>query len=1445
MIVKDKIDRKMRSDILKGLAFVFLFLNICDNTKGQDALTFQQISTKDGLSQNTVRSIISDQNGFIWAGTLDGLVRYDGTRFLTYKPGLGELNQISDPRIRNINEDKYGYLWIKKYDNSYSCYDPRKEQFLSFSFEDNIIPLAYTNYCETPSGVVWLWSDERGAICVKRNTNGIPEISQMISDTSDSSSFLNIRFIFEDAKGNTWFGSENSITRLDIDGNFKSFYNDRKLSPFRNYFESKKNIYFLTEKNLIFVYNKENAKFEQSLEAQGDYSFIDVASLDKDHLLITTKQNLVLKINVKTGDVSNDIAPFRNDFISAPRFIKDKQDGIWLYDKSGKVQYFNSESLKYAELELIKPKIAKIIDDARYNVLIDAKGRYWITTYGNGLFTYNPNTNSLNSYVYKKGLNSPASDYLLSIAEDKVGNIWIGSEYAGIIKVTQHKYRYSYVKPEESEFIGASNNVKVVYKDSDDQLWLGTKNGGLYVYDKDLKFRKSVKKGMNPYTIMEDDKGRLWIGSKGEGVYVLNRNTYKEIYHFTKQGRGSSSLASNAVFDIIQDKKGRIWIATFGGGLELVVENTQGVKFRKFFNDKGNVSFIRCLLQDSEGKIWVGSYGGLVSFNPDELLKNDNAYTLYAYNPGHPKGLNSSDVKTIYEDCENQLWVGTAGGGLNKLVKDSPDQQGEFVKYTVKEGLPSSIITSILESKDGVLWVSTENGLCHLDKTEDTFLTYRFSSDTYGNYYSENAGLVEQDGTMLWGTLDGLLVFNPEHIATNDFVPPVVLTDLYLLDQRIETYKENSPLKHSISVVNKVVLDYDQRTFKIGFACLDLTDATQNKYSYMMEHYDEFWSQPGSDSYATYKNMPPGTYTFKVKGANADGQWSDQITTCTFVIKPPFWKTTSAYIGYFIILTGLMYVFIVFFIRINKLNSAVRMEKQLTDYKLRFFTNISHEFRTPLTLIKGAIESLTDQQDLPEEAVKNVKLLQRNTSQMSRLIEQLLEFRKLQNNVLTLNLENTDINEFTREAYYVFKEIALQKNIDYKFVAVADKWEFYIDRNKVEKILFNLLSNAFKYTPANGKITCSISKDEETGNCVIAVKDTGIGIPKDKQDLLFSRFMQINFSSEGTGVGLVLVKEFIESHKGTVTYQPNPEGGCVFTVTLPTDKNVYKDARFVDTERESEIEDEKIEPKEDANVKRPIKPHNWKVLVIDDNYDIRQYLSDELRHHCQVEVAKDGKEGLEKAVEINPTLIICDVKMPEMDGLELTKRLKDNFETSHIPIVLLTAMSSDTMRLQGSESGADAYIMKPFSMKYLLSRVYHLIEQREMLKKRFSVDVEVKKGALSEAKKDQNFYDLINKIVDDNLNNPAFTVADFTEKANLSRTIFYKKVKGLTGYSPNELIKVKRMKKAAELLLEGKHNVSEVSWMVGIEDPFYFSKCFKAQFGCAPSKYGTGSMKQL
>lgn len=1406
-------------------------------------LEISQLSTKNGLSQNTVRSIIHDTNGFIWIGTLEGLNRYDGYKFTIHKPQLGNPHSISDHRIKDIYQDKDNYIWIKTYKNEFSCYDPKTESFIDYDPYNKIETNSYKNYHESPTtGHIWLWSDATGVLCIQKN-NGNFEVTPFLNTKGQTRGTYS-RFLLEDSQANIWTGGTSGLYRIS-ENKVDTIYNDLH---FVSAVEKNDIVYFITDNALIIEYDLKMHIFKQVQQSHSATNFTDIAYLSEDELLITTKNSDGIAVfNTKEKIFYTPQWAQDKELSGDIQFIIDTNKGIWLYNGSGKVWYYNQKKQSCKKLTLIPKDVADIIDLERYNILIDSENLIWITTYGNGFFCYNPEEEKLDHYIYKADdKNSPASDYLLSITEDAYKNIWIGSEYAGIIKIVKPNYDIQVLKPEKAIAIGRNNNIRAIYRDSDNNIWIGTKNGNLYVYDSTLEHLKYEYRDINSYALAEDDNGFMWVGTKGSGIYVIDKKTFAKVEHHQKIEGDSTSLSNDQVFNILKDNSGRIWIGTFGSGINLVEKSSKGLTFKHFITNKGNMSYIRHFLQDKSGKIWAGTSQGVICFNPEELIANPSAYKTYTLDLKDKNGLSSNDIKTIYETTNGDIWIGTAGGGLNKYIA-STDSYGEhFLSITSATGLSDDMISGILEDEKANLWISSENGITKFNEKENSFTNYFFSDKTYGNHFNENANILLENGKMLWGTLDGLILFDPNSFTVDTNTPKVTLTDFYIYDQRASVFNENKIMSEAINYAHKITLDHKQNTFVIEFSTLSLKDPNNNKYSYILEGYDTQWSTPSHSNSTNYKNLPHGKYTFKVKGTNSEGYWNNEATEIEIIVEPPFWKSSPAYILYFFLLCIFLYIIFRVARKINTLNNNIKLEKELTNHKLRFFTNISHEFRTPLTLIRGSVENLKEQIGLNPVLKNQINTLARNSTILSRLIDQLLEFRKLQNNILTLDLEKLDIIDFLRDIFSSFEELATQKNMNYTFESNRDYFLMYIDRKKVDKIIYNLLSNAFKFTPKGGKIELTVNVDEASDTCTIAVKDNGEGIDKEKQHLLFSRFMQINFSSTGTGVGLSLAKEFVDAHKGKIWYENNQPKGSIFQVELSTRTDIYEEVNFVPTTIDEKADKELTSlPSETIEESLPEIDtsilSDYKLLIIDDNDDIRQFLVDEFSKYMTVDTAENGKEGLAKATETNPDLIICDVMMPEMDGFEVTRCLKKDFHTCHIPIILLTAHSSLKHQMEGIESGADAYIMKPFSLKYLVTRVLKLVEQRDQLKKRFSKEFVFDGDLISSADQDKKFFNLINRILDENMSNTQFSVDKFAELAQQRRTLFYKKVKGLTGLSPNELIKVKRMNKAAELLLSGEFTVSEVAYQVGYEDPFYFSKSFKSQYNCAPSKYAQGA----
>lgn len=780
--------------------------------------------------------------------------------------------------------------------------------------------------------------------------------------------------------------------------------------------------------------------------------------------------------------------------------------------------------------------------------------------------------------------------------------------------------------------------------------------------------------------------------------------------------------------------------------------------------------------------------------------------------------------------------------------------------------LSTSVVQAFIEDDEGNIWVSTEYGISCFNPENKIFNNYFFSNDILGNVYTEGCAKLK-DGRLAFGTNHGLIILNTKQIKNKEKILSVTFTDLKLNGISVRPADMDSPLTAALAYTDAISLKYYQSSFVIDFSTFDYPISTNTRFSYKLEGYDDDWSIPSTLNFAAYKNLPAGTYYLHVKACSVSGIWSDNEETLEIKVTPPFWATGWAFFVY-ILIAGIIMYFVYRTIRnINNLRNKIKVEKQLTEYKLVFFTNISHEFRTPLTLIQGALDRIHRTHNIPKEIRYSIKLMDKSTQRMLRLINQLLEFRKMQNNKLALSLEETDVIAFLYEIYLSFQDTAESKNMDFKFIPSVNSYKMYIDKGNIDKIAYNLLSNAFKYTPSGGKIEFSIYIDKQKQLLIMKVTDTGVGIPKEKRNELFKRFMQSSFSSDSIGVGLHLTHELVHVHKGNICYEENPSGGSIFIVTLPTDSSIYQSNDFLipenailkeeaqnhpslsalneenahsesEEEIDKEVENIEKELKTELNASDQEGPLNKrKILIIEDDNDVREFLKEELTPYFEVAAEADGKNGLEYAHNNDIDLIISDVMMPGYNGFEITRKLKSDFSTSHIPIILLTALNAAESHLEGVKSGADSYITKPFSTKLLLASIFKLIEQRDKLKEKFSNDLSAKRPVMCTSDKDKEFVENLTKIVEEQLTNPEFTADDFASMMSLGRTIFYRKVRGVTGYTPKEYLRIMRMKKAAELLSTKKYTVSEVTYMVGINDPFYFSRCFKAQFGISPSSY--------
>jgi signal transduction histidine kinase/ligand-binding sensor domain-containing protein/DNA-binding response OmpR family regulator len=1434
---------------------IFLFvLSISAFADNQPAI--EHITSNNGLSHNTIRCMIQDKTGFLWFGSLNGLNRYDGVKIKSLIPNAINPTTLSSGKIKELHEDSYGHIWVRTYSDMMHCYDPRMENFIPIFEKKEDQKIKHNLYYEDHQKNIWLGSVTGGCVKIAFNDNKINTTFYSQKNQNLTSDVVND--IFQDSKQNTWILTARGITLVNNDKVITNKFIGADKTNFIKAYESNRRIYLVTEFGKIKCFDLNNQKYNEVSSFALPTKVYRTSIFKADKILLSTQNKGIFIFNTKTNQFIPSELVFGESISGNAIFQQDALGNVWTFNLSGNVWLLSPTKNKVEKLNLIPSSIMQLIDEERYQFMVDKRKNIWISTFGNGLYYYSPTNGIISHYSYNETASGLSSNYLLSIVQDKNENIWIGTESMGVNKISFSNKNVQILYPDPQNIVKSGNVIRAFLEDKNGNIWISTKAGNLYQYDASLNTKKTIfNNGSNIYSMIQDPSGTVWLGTKRSGIIELTNGQLAGAKTYVNTGK-PGSLSNNTVFSLTKDRKGRLWAATFGGGLCVKISSEGTECFRTFFNDDMWVKFIRYVFMDRKGDLWVATTNGVIRFKPDELLKNPKAYKYYTFDVDSKKCMSNPEVRYIFQDSKGSIWLATAGGGVNKFVGETPSGNGIFEVYNNQQGIACDNIMAIQEDKSGCLWISSESGLHKFNPQTKLFQYFKFSNDFSSNIFSEAASITCRDGKMLFGSLNGFYAFYPQKLVSKTKEKnTVVLTGLSIYDQDAKIDDSDAPLEESVSIAKKVVLKAADKVFHIEFSNLNFRDPKGNQFMYILENYEKRWNLSGSFNVATYRNVPAGKYTFMVKSVNSEGVWDDNVTKIEIEILPPFWQSNWAILIYFILLGAAGYFAYGLALKFYRLNNAVKVERQLTDYKLRFFTNISHEFRTPLTLIKGSVDTLNELKNKMTDPMQHlVGDLDKNTSHLLRLIDQLMEFRKLQNNKQKLNLQQTDGIAFLKEIYNSFSNVASKMNIQYQFITDHNSIPVYFDQNKVDKIVFNLLSNAFKFTPRGGKISVEVETDEKTRMLRISVSDNGIGIPKEKQNLLFSRFMQINFSATGTGVGLSLVNEFTSLHKGSVHFKENDGGGSIFWVELSLDSTIYSLDDFVneqvivskDDKQEKYNLSEFIELNgSDALLNllpnSPIAGNKYKILVIDDNDDIREFLTQKLNPYFEVITAEDGDQGIQRSMNDDPDLIICDVMMPGMNGFDLTKKLKNDFATCHIPVILLTAYISDEHHTEGIQAGADAYISKPFSMSHLMLQINKLIEKRELLHKHYANNEPIAMSDNEEESpndmpdRDNQFLKLVEELLEKHLTDPDFSVDDFAQMTNTGRTLFFKKIKYLTGYSPNEFIRFRRMTKAAELLKTYKYNVSEVSYMVGINDPFYFSKCFKAQYGCSPSKY--------
>lgn len=1344
----------------------------------------KRVTIQEGLPSNVVSDMQQDQKGFLWFSTYNGLARYDGNVVTTYfdndSTGVSALIGRTKKALEDVT---YKKLWVYSSSERLTCLnmvDGKEEKYCQ-----EVEKLHFTKWKLVCDGMFWLWGAKDGAMLVDYRSGSF--LTRRFAQAEIGSS--QVPLIDSLDKDNVVLCTTDKVF-LYSGGRLFCIAKGMRMSRTRPFHHK---MLMVSEKGDVYVLRQGKLqRFSHVAYVDGEVATGDLL-MGNRWILFTNRRSF--SIDVRTGEVAECEGEW---LIPNGRVLTDNKGRKWIYNKTGVLRLVRQDKL--VPLILFPQQATNYIDHERFHIVEDNHGLIWISTYGKGLFVFNQDLTQSQHFVADKLGESPiASNYLLGIIADRHDGVWVSSEYGGVSHIQVMDKGVERIYPNGEGNMDFSNVVRMVKKMNDGTVMVGTRAGSLYHYSADMsQVLGKSHFDSNVYGIVQMPNGETWIGTRGKGIYGAKGLDFKD----------------RNVFCMASDAKHRMWIGTFGKGLSLVYPRKDGYGVKTFFADSVGLNEVRCMVIDKHGVLWCGTSGGLIRIPVDEFVKDASRYKTY---------VRDYEIRDVIVDRQGRLWLSASGDGLVQVEPGDGETEPKFHVFNTSNGLVNNLVQSVVDTPDGNLWISIQQGVTAWNARKKSFENYMFSRNPMGNVYNENSAVCLDDGRVVLGGNYGLTIIQPSRLSHVSGLTDVVFTSYPYSDE--------------------ITLTYEQRSPSIHFSTLDYSDVRNVKYTYRLEGFDQAWSQPSSTPWAAYQKLPAGKYLLHVKACTSDGTWGKE-STLVIRIKPPFYLTSWAIMIYVLLVLGVIILVVKFVHDKNVLRNRIRLEQELTRYKLVFFTNIAHEFRTPLTLMQGSLEKekrIMKANCWQTELEKTIRVMDKSVQRMLRLIDQLLEFRKMQAGKLKLSLQETDAVMFVKGICRMFDDAAESKEIAYSFESSEPAHAMFLDQQMIDKVVFNLLSNAFKYTPAKGTISVSLSF---TDVMTIRVADTGVGIPQEKREQLFSRFMQSSYTGESFGIGLHLTHELVRTHHGEITYQENEGGGSVFVVTIPLQKDCYEASDFLvkdspilqaDLAKERDGQEEKTT---DAVPSAPSAPLNRRtILLIEDDNDVREFLLSELENCFDLKVASDGKAGIAMAKELDVDLIVSDVMMPGMNGFELTKRLKNSFETSHIPIILLTALSTDENVLEGTESGADAYITKPFSPQLLMARILQLLNQREILRQKFGKEPQEIRSAMLSNEQDSLFVKRLDSIVYSRLGEQDLSVDKVAGLLHLGRTIFYKKVRGTTGYTPNEYIRVIRLRKAAELLKEGEKNVSEVAYAVGFDNPYYFSKCFKEQFGMPPSQY--------
>lgn len=1308
-----------------------------------------------------------------------------------------------------------------------------KSIFVSKTIQDNI-------------GNIWMVTTN--GILIYDGYNYKPITNEAIFENSAD----RVEDITKDSKGNFWIVSaQGSLIKFNTkEGIFKNSNNLINNKPVRFLFTKEDSIWITSTNGILYKYyeNKIDSITQITYNNKPITNIKNVEVTTPNNIYFSTENGKIFNYNTDSKNLSELIGEF-TDYPGGIILTTDKNNKLWIGTETFGLFIYDDIKKQFIQNQLFKGEKYNVNKEMFLTLFNDSDGYIWGGTDGGGLYKINPYTGDINLF-FKQDANefSLSSNTILDINEDDYKNLWICTNYGKISVLPNVDNNINY---HEGSANHTPQRILSVYKSSQNTLWIGTDGSGLTK----VSFSESGKTQENQYfnnlalsrgyyiqSITEDFQQNIWFGTYRNGLWFHNtaNNTFEKIDIINPKNQEATDVRT-----VYKDSKGRIWV---GSNISINIYNANKKLLASFENNTrglhGNIA--ESILEDENGTIWLGIYnGGLFKFNENVNQVTSSSFTKIAGNSAK-NAETTPYFKSMSLGEANVIWLINHRGELVKFNS----KNNEFIVMS-EVNIPKDVnLAAVVKQDNNNLWISSSNGIFHLDTKNLNVKSFYSTDGLQDNVFLSRCAFKDKSGIMYFGGINGLNYFDPNKISKKESTPKLYINTIEILNQPIE---QLIPEYGSLGGYNTQALELksDQSSFSFKFSAIDNVLDPKFYYAYRLKGFNDNWIISGQERLATYTNIPYGDYIFEVKAGTKKDNWNIEPRQIAVHIAPPLWQSPAAYIIYFIILCLMIYALRIWYLLrdkllVEKLNH--KKENELYDLKMNFFTKMSHEIQTPITLILGPLDDMIKRSEQNGNMLLNqrLKIIENNSKRLSKIARELTLMRNKELNELKLLATKNNLYNHIEEISLSFKELARKKRIDFAINCPKNLQSAWYDKEKIEHVIYNLLSNAFKFTPKEGNVQLNVIPIDSKKQIKVSVSDTGSGIPKDELELIFDLFYQskTNKKNKGSGIGLALTKELVDLHKGSIEVESSEVEGTIFTFTIPITKDAYNESELIVL---NDTDDISIDEPQDENlpVTEKIEKDLSKktILIVEDNYDLQSFLKELLVKDYNILLAENGAEGYHYAKSNFPDLILTDIMMPKMDGIEMCIMLQGDTLTKHIPVIMLTAKNSTNSKISGLKSGAIEYINKPFNTNELLLKIKNIISSKEHIISKYRKEIITSPEIEVEKTQDEIFLENMTSIINAKLNDDGFKIEDLAESLNMSYSSLYRKCQALTGNNLVDYIRLIRLKRAAVLISKFGYTISEAAFAVGFNDPKYFSKCFKKQYDRSPKEFGKEAIK--